>query len=208
MSRQIVLVVAVLLAALAAGGLLAPGGRGLSAAQEASPAATQCPATTEEENEALVRRVLEEVWGAGDLAALDELVADDYVLDLPAGVVVSAPWLTPPPGRSALETAVQQLREDFPDLRITLDDLAADGDTVAVRMTWSGTQADDLELLGAPNTGRRTEWAVVTFYRIACGQIVEAWVLPDNLTQLRQLGIITNDELATVGTPSVATPVP
>ena len=41
-----------------------------------------------------------------------------------------------------------------------------------------------------------------------CGQIVENWIVQDNLTMLRQLGIITDDELTTVGTPTVATPEP
>jgi hypothetical protein len=38
--------------------------------------------------------------------------------------------------------------------------------------------------------------------------MAEGWILPDNLTMLRQLGIITDDELADAGTPTVATPVP
>jgi hypothetical protein len=46
------------------------------------------------------------------------------------------------------------------------------------------------------------------FYRVACGTIAEGWVLPDNLTMLRQLGIITDEELADAGTPTVATPAP
>jgi hypothetical protein len=50
-------IVAVLLAALAAGSLVRPGSVGLSAAQEGSPAATPCPATTAEENEGSARRV-------------------------------------------------------------------------------------------------------------------------------------------------------
>ncbi len=43
---------------------------------------------------------------------------------------------------------------------------------------------------------------------MACGQLTENWIVQDNLTMLRQLGIITDDELADVGTPTVATPVP
>jgi hypothetical protein len=37
---------------------------------------------------------------------------------------------------------------------------------------------------------------------------VETGIVQDHLTMLRQLGIITDDELATVGTPTVATPQP
>ena len=45
-------------------------------------------------------------------------------------------------------------------------------------------------------------------YGVACGQIVENWIVQDNLTMLRQLGVITDDEITTVGAPTVATPVP
>ena len=45
-------------------------------------------------------------------------------------------------------------------------------------------------------------------WRVACGQLAENWIVQDNLTMLRQLGIITDEELATVGTPTVATPTP
>jgi hypothetical protein len=48
----------------------------------------------------------------------------------------------------------------------------------------------------------------IIIWRVECGQIVESWIVQDNLTMLRQLGIITDEELATVGTPTVATPVP
>ena len=84
----------------------------------------------------------------------------------------------------------------------------AEGDRVAARMTWSGTQADPLEAWNAPNTGRHMDVEAWTFIRVACGKIAQEWVLPDNVTLLRQLGIITDDELADAGTPTVATPVP
>ena len=48
----------------------------------------------------------------------------------------------------------------------------------------------------------------IVIWRVECGQIVENWIVQDNLTMLRQLGIITDDELATVGTPTIATPEP
>ena len=61
---------------------------------------------------------------------------------------------------------------------------------------------------GAPATGRHMTRESIVIWRVECGQIVENWIVQDNLTMLRQLGIITDDELATVGTPTVATPEP
>lgn len=45
-------------------------------------------------------------------------------------------------------------------------------------------------------------------WRIACGQIAENWIVQDDLTMLRQLGVITDGELAGVDAPTVATPAP
>jgi hypothetical protein len=59
----------------------------------------------------------------------------------------------------------------------------------------------------APVTGQAMERESITIYRVACGQIAENWIVQDNLTMLRQLGIITDDELADARTPTVATPV-
>ena len=91
---------------------------------------------------------------------------------------------------------------------MTVEALVAEGDTVAVRMTWSGTQRDPLGAFDAPVTGRQMEQENWAFARVACGKIAEVWVLPDNLTMLRELGIITDDELRDAGTPTVATPAP
>jgi hypothetical protein len=61
---------------------------------------------------------------------------------------------------------------------------------------------------------RRTTWRPgalrppAAIYRIACGRLAEQWVVTDYLTMLRQLGIVTDEELATAGTPTVATPAP
>jgi hypothetical protein len=86
--------------------------------------------------------------------------------------------------------------------------VVATSDKVVVRLTWSGTQEDDMEAWGAPATGRRASYDLVAIYRIACGRLAEQWVVTDYLTMLRQLGIVTDEELATAGTPTVATPAP
>src|SRR3954468_4431733 len=99
MLRRIVPIVAVL---LAVGGLIGPGRLGLSDAQEASPAATACPATTADENEALVRRLFEEGWGRGDMAVLQQVLADDYVHHFPHLAGIGTDVNVPVPGRADL----------------------------------------------------------------------------------------------------------
>ena len=60
----------------------------------------------------------------------------------------------------------------------------------------------------APVTGQAMVWESIVIYGVARGQIAENWIVQDNLTMLRQLGIITDEELSTVGTPTVTTSVP
>ena len=73
---------------------------------------------------------------------------------------------------------------------------------------WSGTQDGPLPQFGAPATGRPMARESLVVWRVACGELAENWIVQDNLTMLRQLGIITDEELATAGTPTVATPTP
>jgi steroid delta-isomerase-like uncharacterized protein len=191
---------------LLAGVLLVGGAIGLfnavaSRAQEVTPA-TDCPATTPAENKALVVRYFEEVYNGRNLDAVDELLADDFGRDNPARPHENVP------GNEDDVERVRAWLTDFPDLVIMIDDVVAEGDRVAVRTTWSGTQEDAPDSWNAPATGRPAEWTTMVFYRVECGQLRENWVAADFLTQLRQLGIITDDELGTIGEPTVATPVP
>jgi hypothetical protein len=48
----------------------------------------------------------------------------------------------------------------------------------------------------------------IAIWRVACGKLREQWIVQDNLGMLRQLGVITDDEMGDVGTPTVATPMP
>jgi predicted ester cyclase len=209
MPRRIVPVFSVLLAVLIAGSFLTLGRPGPAAANQASPAAsTPCSATTGEVNKELVRRLYEEAYGQGHLEVLDEVLADDYVLHIPSLSVLIPAVKVSTSGQTDEAERIRELRREFSDLQITIPDMVAEGDTVAIRMTFSGTQAAPLDAWGSPNTGRSMDRGVWAFHRIACGRIAEGWVLPDNLTMLRQLGIITDEELADAGTPTVATPAP
>ena len=207
MPRQMIPVFIVLLAALIAGSSLTSS-RLAAAASQATPAASApCPATTTEENKELVRRYYEEAFGQGHVEVLDEVLADDYVLHIPglAGILPAVD--VPASGRTDEAERIREFRTDFADLRITIQDMVGEEETVATRVTIAGTQARPLGTWGSPDTGRPMERESFAFYRVACGQIAEGWVLPDNLTMLRQLGIITDEDLANAGTPTVATPV-
>jgi steroid delta-isomerase-like uncharacterized protein len=203
-SRRIVPVFVVVFAVFAIGSALVPGFRESVVARQASPTAgTPCPATSEEENAALVSRYLEEAYNGRNLVVVDELLADDFVRHS-----LGSPHQGQGPGNTDDRARVEAWLTAFPDLHIDIQKLVAADDTVVAWLIWSGTNDGPLPNWDAPVTGRAMERESITIYRVACGQIVENWIVQDNLTMLRQLGIITDDELATAGTPTVAIPTP
>jgi hypothetical protein len=101
----------------------------------------EAPVSDEElKNKALVRWWWEEVWLKGNLAAMDEFMAPNYVHH------PSVPGL--PPGPEGMKQALTYYRTAFPQLQATLDDILAEGERVALR--WSARDAHLGEWLGVP----------------------------------------------------------
>jgi steroid delta-isomerase-like uncharacterized protein len=122
-----------------------------------------------QENEALVRRYFEEVWGKGNLAAVDDFMAADYVEHtLPPGSR---------PGRDTLKQYVAMYHNAFPDVSSVLHDILAQGDRVAYRWSASGTHLG--EWAGIPPTGLHMMTRGITIHRIAGGKCVEGWASVD-----------------------------
>src|SRR5215467_770906 len=82
-----------------------------------------------EENKALIRRFYEEVFNQRNLVALDDFYAPDHIL--PPGL---------PVGPEGTRQAIATMLEGFPDLRISIEDMIAEGDNVVTRFTTHGTQ--------------------------------------------------------------------
>jgi steroid delta-isomerase-like uncharacterized protein len=127
-------------------------------------------------NKRLARRVVEDVWNRGNRAAVEELYAADVVN------------LGLPPGRAALLDGLAATRAAFPDRQWAVEAVVAEGDTVVVRWTATGTHAG--ELAGIPATGRRVRVAGVTIFRVAGGVVREWWRVADDLGMLQQLGAL------------------
>jgi len=122
-----------------------------------------------QENEALVRRYFEEVWAKGNVAAVDDFMAPDYVEHTgPPG------WR---PGRDILKQYAAMYHNAFPDVRGTLHDVLAQGDKVAYRWSASGTHLG--EWAGVPPTGLHMTTRGITVHRIAGGRCVEGWASAD-----------------------------
>ncbi len=87
------------------------------------------------------------------------------------------------------EDLVQILRgqfEAFPDAREEILDMVAEGDRVAVRHRFEGTQSGPLGAFPASHRPLTSEY--IAFYRFADHRIAECWAEWDNLSALEQLG--------------------
>jgi len=136
---------------------------------------------SEAENLAVMRHYYDEIVNRGNLAVADTIFTPDYVShhNDPAHL---------PPGPAGVKAFVAATRGGFPDLRITVDQIFAEGDQVASMWTMQGTQTG--EWFGTPPTGKRARWVGVVITRFADGKIAEDWYNFDQLSLLMQLGII------------------
>jgi steroid delta-isomerase-like uncharacterized protein len=134
-----------------------------------------------EQNKAVVRRFIEDVWNSGNLAAIDELISEDHV-DHDPGQAGS------PGGREGARAFIQMYRTAFPDTHIELGEMIAEGDLVAA--TWTATGTHQGELMGIPPTGKTATITGIGVDRVRDGQIVESWANYDLLGMLVQLGAI------------------
>jgi steroid delta-isomerase-like uncharacterized protein len=133
-----------------------------------------------EQNKAIARRVFEEVWNKGNLAALDEIyVADVVGHNAPPGQ---------PPGIEGARQFIGMYLQAFPDTRMVVEDQVAEGDKVVTR--WTATATHQGELMGMPPTGKSARVTGITINRLEGGKIVEEWGIFDQLGMLQQLGAI------------------
>jgi steroid delta-isomerase-like uncharacterized protein len=126
-----------------------------------------------------IRRLIDEFWNEKNSGVEDELFAPDAVI-YDSGVPL------PNLGKEFFTS----IRTAFPDIRVTADDMVAEGDKVALRWTSTGTHRGELQ--GIPPTNRQVTVIGITIYRFAGDRIVEEWNNADTLGMLRQLGVVAS----------------
>jgi steroid delta-isomerase-like uncharacterized protein len=134
-----------------------------------------------EQNKAVLRRAIEEIWNQGNYAAMDEIVASDFHVH----------GSTPQADTHGREPAAQffmMLRQAFPDLQFTVEDMVAEGDLVVTRWVARGTHKGEFQ--GIPPTGKQVTFHGIDVDRIADGKVAECWPGIDQLSLLQQLGAI------------------
>ncbi|HUR23184.1 MAG TPA: ester cyclase [Acidimicrobiales bacterium] len=126
----------------------------------------------------LVRRIFDEVINKGDLDAIDELMAEDFLDHGPMGDM----------GRDAFKGLVSQYRAAVPDLHCAVDNLIQEGDTVGWLVRTTGTHTGDQ--LGFPATGRSFETVSANIGVMRDGKAVEHWAEQGMFPMLMQLGVL------------------
>jgi len=121
------------------------------------------------ENKALVRRLFEE-YNKGKAAAMAEI---DRSIDIP--------------DLKHFKQMESEAFSAFPDMHVTIDDMVAEGDKVAARVTMTGTHKG--EYMGVPPTNKKVTFSLIFIDRFAGGKIVEDHGQYDALGLMRQLGL-------------------
>jgi steroid delta-isomerase-like uncharacterized protein len=123
------------------------------------------------------RRIIEAI-SRGDADALDELMAPD--------IVDHNPVPDQAPGAEGFKQWLAMARISFPDFSGTVEDVIAEGDRVAARVTWRATHRGDF--LGFSPTGRAVSFSAFHIVRFSGGRAAEWWGTADLLSVVQQLG--------------------
>lgn len=133
-----------------------------------------------QQNEAVVRRLIEEGWNRGNLAVVDECLAGSYLQEGPLETVRG------PEGEKA---QITKYRTAFPDCKLQIDEMMSSGDRVVIRFTYSGTHRAELD--GIAPTGRSVKGQGIDVLHMVDGRIVKSFSQWNALGLMQQLGVIT-----------------
>ena len=133
-----------------------------------------------QQNEAIVRRLIEEGWNRGNLAIVDDCLATGYTQEGPLETVRG------PQGEKAMIT---KYRNAFPDCKVEIDEMFSAGDRVVARFSYSGTHRGDFE--GIAPTGRSVQGTGIDVLHMLDGRIVASYSQWDALGLMQQLGVVT-----------------
>jgi steroid delta-isomerase-like uncharacterized protein len=136
-----------------------------------------------EDNKTIVRRFFDEFWNAGHLDVADEIFDPNYMVE----------------GQEAAQRAVESNKESYafwhgvlPDIRFTVDEIIAEGDTVVVRWTAHGTHHGDWPTpIGVvPASGKATVTPGTSTYHLQDGRIIRDANHIDFVSTLQQVGAV------------------
>jgi steroid delta-isomerase-like uncharacterized protein len=142
------------------------------------PKAKKGGAMSEIETNKAIARSLYDALNRGDLNAMDDFIADDFVEH------EELPGLSPT--KEGVKQYFGMIQGAFPDFRFVIDALAAEGDLVIARCRMTGTHRG--AFMGFPATGGQINVPLVDFLRVANGRVTEHWGVLDSGALIQQLG--------------------
>ena len=138
---------------------------------------------SEEDNKAVIRRWIE-AFNERDLQGEADVLASGFVAHVP-----DAPAPSDLEGLEAWRGYTAPFTEALPDLRLTIEEIAAEGDTVAARVVFEGTHRGEFQ--GLPPTGKEVAFSSIEIDRVVDGKVEEHWVEINLLGLVQQLGVAT-----------------
>jgi predicted ester cyclase len=134
------------------------------------------------DNRSIFHRLVDEGINGRNLGVFDDLLAPDILdHDLPPGT---------PRGPAGTKAKLGAFIEGFPDLKLTFEAEAVEGDLVAGRGYITGTHRGVFN--GIAPTGKSVKVPFMDFWRFENGRVAEYWGRPDLLGLLQQLGVIAS----------------
>jgi predicted ester cyclase len=140
-----------------------------------------------EENKALIRHLFEESnkGKTAAMAVIDELYDANIVLHCPRGKDIC--------GLKDFKQANEESFDEIPDAISTIDDMIAEGDKVAVRLTMTGTYVGKMGDTSSPS--KKLMVSMIVIDRVAGGKFVEEWVRYDTFGFMEQLGLVPTPKI-------------
>jgi len=128
-------------------------------------------------NKKLVEQIFNEVMNKQNFSLLEKIVGPNYVNHLQPDKK----------GPAGLKEILQQFLNGFPDMKIQVEHIAAEGDLIATRGYWTGTNKGSF--MGMPSTGKKVRVDYIDFWKAQNGKLVENWVQMDMQAMMQQLGL-------------------
>ena len=132
-----------------------------------------------DQNKATIHKLYEEILNEGQWERLAPIIAEDYV------------GVNNQKGPAAFAATIKGLRQGFPDIKWTVEDLVAEGDKVVVRWSWQGTHSNTFT--GFQPTHKSLNNHAIAIYQFRDNQIIQTWLESDRLGFLQQIGVIPQD---------------
>jgi steroid delta-isomerase-like uncharacterized protein len=131
--------------------------------------------TIQEERKAMMRRVMEDM----DVALIKENIDQNYIFHSADGTEIV--------GAERYLQFLSALMASIPDIKYKVEDIVADGDIIAIRASFTGTNTGPLR--GTPPTGRKVSMKEAFFFRWEGDKIVEEWNFINYMALMQQLGL-------------------